>query len=121
MSYLSISLRAFGYNMAFTDEDRHNSLKKAIDAHGVDKVIERLNELKVNIFYHEKAERDILYVSSIKTLPKEETTNTSNTNAQLIECIELLNVRLSKATLDKDYAMINLMVTSIANVINSTL
>jgi len=116
MPYLSISLRAFGYNIAFADEDRHNSLKKAIDAHGVEKVIERLNELKVNIFYHEKAEEDILYT---QTLPKED--NTTNANAQFIECVELLNIRLRKATIDKDYTMINLMVTSIANVINSTL
>jgi flagellar biosynthesis/type III secretory pathway protein FliH len=41
--------------------------------------------------------------------------------ANFIECMKSLNEKLRKATIDKDAAMINLIITSMTNVIKSTL
>jgi hypothetical protein len=119
-----ISLRAFGYSMASADGDRHTALQKAIDAHGVEKVLQRLNDIKVNTRYLEKTEKDILYVMAKMPLPEDEDEDEDDVPFEempFIECMTLLNQKLCKATLDKDYEMINLMVTTMTNVIKSTL
>ena len=144
----SISLRAFGYNMTSSDEARYVALQKAIDAHGLEKVIARLNQIKVNVQHLKQTEKDILYVLSKVQLPEDEDEDEptivkhsvpddkyeneptivkhsvpehDNKNDQFIKCMELLNSKLCKATLEKDYAMIDLMVTSMTNVVKSTL
>lgn len=55
----SISLRMFGYSMASSDKERHTALKLAIALHGIDKVIIRLEELKINSFYLVQTEKEI--------------------------------------------------------------
>eukprot|EP00798_Chlamydomonas_sp_ICE-L_P012721 gene12721-15966_t len=129
----SISLRSFGYSMTSSNEARYVALQKAIDAHGLDKVITRLNQVKVNVEHLEQTEKDILHVlSKVYLLEDEddddetpvvmdEPVDVGSRDAQFIECMKLLNNKLCKATLDKDFAMINLMVTSMTNVIKSTL
>ena len=129
----TISLRAFGYNMTSTTRTRYYALQRAIDAHGTEKVIARLHEIKVNIFYQEQTEKDILHVLSKQTLPEEEEDATLNEHnvpvdepeddehTTFIECMSLLNNKLCMATLDKDYDMIHVMVTCMTNVIKSTL
>eukprot|EP00798_Chlamydomonas_sp_ICE-L_P012023 gene12023-15125_t len=42
-------------------------------------------------------------------------------NDRFIECMNVLNDKLCKATISKDYAMINTVVASMTNVIKSTL
>eukprot|EP00798_Chlamydomonas_sp_ICE-L_P028864 gene28864-32054_t len=127
-----ISLRAFGYSMTSPNESRHVALQKAVDAHGLERVIDRLNQIKVNVEYIKQTDKDILHVLSKVPVPEDDDEPTivenpvpvhvdDNKNARFIECMKLLNDKLCKATLDKDYAMINLMVTSMTNVIKSTL
>jgi hypothetical protein len=130
----SISLRAFGYSMTASNEVRYVALLKAVDAHGLDKVIVRLNQVKVNVEHLKQTEKDILYILSKVPLPEDDDEDDDeptvveqpvpmddNKNARFIECMKMLNDKLCKATLDKDYAMINLMVASMTNVVKSTL
>lgn len=130
----SISLRAFGYSMTAPNEARYIALLKAVDAHGLDKVIARLNQVKVNVEHLKQTEKDILYILSKVPLPEHDDEDDDeptvvehpvpvddNKNARFIECMKMLNDKLCKATIDKDYAMINLMVASMTNVVKSTL
>jgi hypothetical protein len=141
MSSPSISLRVFGYNMASCDAARYGALHKAIAEHGVAKVVERLDEVKINIFHFAQTKRDIAYVMTLpessvsdeepepraqesivrstkQTVPIPEMTVD---NARFVECMKLINEKLCKATIEKDVVTINLMVESMANVIRSTL
>lgn len=137
MASSSISLRLFGYRMALCDATRHSALQRAIDAHGGARVVERLEEVKVNSFYLEQTEKDIAYVAAlIKDENPEPQSIVNSTNhgppipvavivcgdsAKFVECIKLINEKLCKATIEKDAEMINLMVESMTNVIRSTL
>ncbi len=120
--------------MTASNEVRYVALLKAVDAHGLDKVIVRLNQVKVNVEHLKQTEKDILYILSKVPLPEDDDEDDDeptvveqpvpmddNKNARFIECMKMLNDKLCKATLDKDYAMINLMVASMTNVVKSTL
>jgi hypothetical protein len=96
---MSINLNAFGYKSGneklsgHGDEARANALQKAMDSHGVEQVLIKMNELKVftTSLYNVKhrfgvcpkatayvdellaeVERDILYVLSKKTIEESE-------------------------------------------------
>ncbi len=142
----AISLRHFGYNMASNTISRHSALVKAIVKHGVLAVIARLEQVKINSRYSEQTEADIKFITPIDddedeedddddfvaqnkevVAPKEEVleckerNNTVVSNDEFIECMGTLNEKLCQATLDKDVVMINLIVSSMTNVIKSSL
>jgi hypothetical protein len=142
MSSSGISLRLFGYSMSSCDATRHSALDRAISAHGVDKVMARLNEVKVNEYYIEQIENDILYVLAQEQFSVQEEKyvdqasvvgSTENIaipipvpiaggdNAQFTGCMNVIIERLNKATLEKDFFTINLMMESMTSVIKSTL
>ena len=139
-----ISLRAFGYSMKSSNETRCIALQKAVDAHGFEKVIARLNQIKINSEHVKQTEKDILYVLSKMPLPQDDDCDDptpplpqdddcddptpepivpvdDRRNDRFIECMKVLNDKLCKATIAKDYEMINTIVASMTNVIKSTL
>ena len=67
-----ISLRAFGYSMKSSNETRCITLQKAVDAHGFEKVIARLNQIKINSEHVKQTEKDILHVKSKMPLPSDD-------------------------------------------------
>jgi hypothetical protein len=155
----SISLRLFGYSMAYSDAGRHSALERAIAEHGVAQVITRLEQVKINAHYLKQTEKDIEFVKSNyvdvdtdadedgedgtedgeedgeedgaedgddggdNSLPLVQGNDMASKEvaANFTECMKSLNEKLRKATLDKDAAMINLIITSMTNVIKSTL
>eukprot|EP00798_Chlamydomonas_sp_ICE-L_P012072 gene12072-15182_t len=125
---IPISLRAFGYSMTSSNETRCIALQKAVDAHGFEKVLARLNQVKINSDHVKQTETDILYVLSKMPLPPDDDCDAEPTvpvddrkNDRFIECMNVLNDKLCKATISKDYEMINTIVASMTNVIKSTL
>eukprot|EP00798_Chlamydomonas_sp_ICE-L_P012022 gene12022-15124_t len=129
---IPISLRAFGYSMTSSNETRCIALQKAVDAHGFEKVLARLNQVKINSDHVKQTETDILYVQSKMPLPPDDDCDADPTpeptvpvddrkNDRFIECMNVLNDKLCKATIAKDYEMINTIVASMTNVIKSTL
>eukprot|EP00798_Chlamydomonas_sp_ICE-L_P012012 gene12012-15112_t len=129
---IPISLRAFGYSMTSSNETRCIALQKAVDAHGFEKVLARLNQVKINSDHVKKTEIDILHVLSKMPLPPDDDCDADPTpeptvpvddkrNDLFIECMKVMNDKLCKATISKDYEMINTIVASITNVIKSTL
>eukprot|EP00798_Chlamydomonas_sp_ICE-L_P011811 gene11811-33_t len=126
-----ISLRAFGYSMKSSNETRCIALQKAVDAHGFEKVIARLNQIKINSEHVKQTEKDILYVLSKMPLPPDDDCDDptpeptvpvdDRRNDRFIECMKVMNDKLCKATIAKDYEMINTIVASMTNVIKSTL
>eukprot|EP00798_Chlamydomonas_sp_ICE-L_P012027 gene12027-15129_t len=93
-----ISLRAFGYSMKSSNETRCIALQKAVDAHGFEK------------------DDDCDDPTPEPTVPVDD-----RRNDRFIECMKVLNDKLCKATIAKDYEMINTIVASMTNVIKSTL
>lgn len=123
-----ISLCAFGYNMKSSNEVRRAALKKAVNARGLKMVIDRLYQIQVNVENIKQTDEDILYLLSTcdedddkPTIVEHLSPEDDNKNDRFIECMKLLNEKLCKATLEKDHAMIDMMVTSMTNVIKSTL
>ena len=107
---IPISLRAF---------------EKAVDAHGFEKVIARL----INSEHVKQTEKGILHVLSKMPLPQDDDCEDptpeptvpvdDRKNDRFIECMNVLNDKLCKATISKDYAMINTIVVSMTNVTKS--
>jgi hypothetical protein len=125
---IPISLSAFGYIMKSSNEVRRAALKKAVNARCLEMVIERLYQIQVNVENIKQTDEDILYLLSTcdedddkPTIVEHSILEDDNKNDRFIECMKLLNGKLYKATLDKDHSMIYLMVTSMTNVIKSTL
>eukprot|EP00798_Chlamydomonas_sp_ICE-L_P032577 gene32577-17616_t len=129
---IPISLRAFGYSMNSSNETRCIALQKAVDAHGFEKVLARLNQVKINSEHVKQTEIDILHVLSKMPLPPDDDCVADPTpeptvpvddrkNDRFIECMNVLNDKLCKAIIAKDYEMINSIVASMTNVIKSTL
>eukprot|EP00798_Chlamydomonas_sp_ICE-L_P012002 gene12002-15098_t len=126
-----ISLRAFGYSMKSSNETRCIALQKAVDAHEFEKVIARLNQIKINSEHVKQTEKDILHVLSKMPLPQDDDCDDptpeptvpvdDRKNDRFIECMKVMNDKLCKATIAKDYEMINTIVASMTNVIKSTL
>jgi hypothetical protein len=82
----SINIYSYGYANGFSDRHRCTALQKAIDTHGVEKVITRLNEIKeytLGVYADkyiasqladkqlEEIQQDVLYVLSKQPLPEE--------------------------------------------------
>lgn len=63
-----INLRSFGYSTNSSNELRHFALKNAVDAHGLQLVINRLNQIKANV-ENDQTEKDIRHVLSTYDKP----------------------------------------------------
>lgn len=81
----SISLGYFGYKMASNEETRYTALKKAVSAHGLVKVLNRLEQVCVNAHYTSQTQKDMVYIVSEQPIPVEETDALYNENFERLD------------------------------------
>eukprot|EP00798_Chlamydomonas_sp_ICE-L_P012739 gene12739-15986_t len=122
----------------FLGVPEYSALERAIAKFGSTQVLARLEELKVNIRYIDQTTQDIAYIlaraSDEPLLPAQELApvapvapvaecgckNCKNKKG-FAECMQVLNDKLCAATLGKDVGMINIILSTLTNVVKSSM